>query len=146
MRIAIWHNLPSGGAKRALYDQVRGLLGRGHLIQSWCPPTADQGYLPLGDLIPEHVIPLEWPQPREGGLWNRVVEPYREVVTQLRAMERHCRDCAQQINGSGFDVLFANACRFFRVTPIARFTDPPKVLYLPEPFRWLYEALPELPW
>ena len=59
MRIAVWHNLPSGGAKRALHDQVRGLVGRGHVVESWCPPTADQEFLSIGQLVPEHVVPLE---------------------------------------------------------------------------------------
>ena len=61
MRIAVWHNLPSGGGKRALHDHVRGLLGRGHTIEAWCPSTADPDYLPLSELIPEHVLPLAWP-------------------------------------------------------------------------------------
>jgi hypothetical protein len=30
MKIAVWHNLGSGGGKRALYDHVVGLLARGH--------------------------------------------------------------------------------------------------------------------
>src|SRR6476660_8489805 len=60
MRIAIWHNLPSGGGKRALYNQIRGFLKRGHEVESWCPPTADQKYFPFGEIIPEHVMPLDW--------------------------------------------------------------------------------------
>src|SRR5215470_20410336 len=60
VRIAIWHNLPSGGGKRALYNQIQGFLKRGHTVESWCPSTADQTYLPLGDLVPEHVVPLTW--------------------------------------------------------------------------------------
>ncbi|MHB1599044.1 MAG: hypothetical protein ACYCXY_09175 [Acidimicrobiales bacterium] len=58
MRIAVWHNLPSGGGKRALYDQIRGLLELGHYVESWCPPSADQSFLPLGDLVTEHVVDL----------------------------------------------------------------------------------------
>src|SRR5437762_979139 len=146
MRIAIWHNLPSGGARRALHDQIRGLLERGHVLESWCPPTADQTWLPIGDLIPEHVVPLVWTSSERNDPWNRIVGSYREVVSHRRAMEEHCKACAQQINEGGFDVLFAGACRFLRVTPIARFIRAPKVLYLQEPFRWLYEALPQLPW
>src|SRR6266446_7167318 len=46
VKIAVWHNLPSGGGKRALYYHVRGLVERGHTVESWCPPTADQSYLP----------------------------------------------------------------------------------------------------
>jgi hypothetical protein len=75
-----------------------------------------------------------------------MIGPYREIVSDLREMEKHCRACAEQINDAGFDLLFAGACRFFRVTPMARFTRLPKVLYLQEPFRWLYETLPKLPW
>ena len=37
MRIAVWHNLLSGGAKRALHDHVRGLVMRGHHVESWSP-------------------------------------------------------------------------------------------------------------
>jgi hypothetical protein len=33
MHIAIWHNLPGGGGKRALFDQVRSLAARGHRVR-----------------------------------------------------------------------------------------------------------------
>jgi glycosyltransferase involved in cell wall biosynthesis len=51
-----------------------------------------------------------------------------------------------EINRGGFDVLFANACVFFRVTSIAKHVQIPSAIYLGEPYRWLYEALPRLPW
>jgi hypothetical protein len=60
MKIAVWHNLPSGGGKRALYYHVKGLVERGHTVESWCPSTAAQSYLPLSELITEHIIPLSW--------------------------------------------------------------------------------------
>ena len=55
MNIAIWHNLPSGGGKRVLYDQVRGLVERGHTIEIWCPSTADQQFLPVKGLVKENI-------------------------------------------------------------------------------------------
>jgi glycosyltransferase involved in cell wall biosynthesis len=143
MRIAIWHNLPSGGAKRALYDHMRGLLERGHTLEAWCPPTADQSYLPLGNLIAEHIVPLEWPPRRRLG---DVLAMRLATVRSLDAMDRHCRRCADEINRGGFDLLFANSCQFFRATSIGRHVALPKVLYLQEPYRWLYEAMPRLPW
>ena len=63
MKIAVWHNLPSGGGKRSLYYHVKGLIERGHTVESWCPSTADRTYLPLDDLITEHIIPFNW-EPR----------------------------------------------------------------------------------
>jgi glycosyltransferase involved in cell wall biosynthesis len=143
MRIAIWHNLPSGGGKRALYDQVRGLLARGHHIEAWCPPTADQSYLPLADLIPEHVVPLAQPSRTD---WDRRLRVPAKIGLELAAMDDHCRNCAGIISSGEFDILLAHPCRSFRATAIGRFVRLPKVLYLQEPYRRLYEALPRLPW
>ena len=69
MKIAVWHNLPSGGGKRALYHHVKGLLERGHTLESWCPPTADQAYLTLSELIKENIVPLAQ-QPRKK--WGQI--------------------------------------------------------------------------
>lgn len=139
MKIAVWHNLPSGGGKRAMYDHVRGLVARGHTVEAWCPPTADREFLPLSSLIEEHVVDLAWP---EG---HSRLETWR-IERKLEAMEAHCKRCADEISEHGFDVLLANPCRFFRTSPIARYTRLPSVLYLQEPYRSLYEALPRLWW
>lgn len=148
MRIAIWHNLPSGGGKRALYDQVRGLLRRGHEIEAWCPPTADRGYLPLSDLIPEQVVPLRLKVHAEAGTsLLRKLHPLEwSARLQLQAMYTHSRHCAREIENKNFDVLFAASCVILHTPPIARFTKLPSIIYLQEPNRLLYEALPELPW
>jgi glycosyltransferase involved in cell wall biosynthesis len=143
MRIAVWHNLPSGGGKRALYDQVRGLLARGHHVEAWCPPTADQTYLPLGGLIAEHVVPLA---PTVRTDWDGRLRVPARVERRLAAMDAHCRTCAAAISAGGFDLLFAQSCLFFRATAIGRFAGLPKVLFQHEPFRSLYEAQPRLPW
>ena len=143
MRIAVWHNLPSGGGKRALYDHVNGLLKRGHTIEVWCPPTADSTYLPLSGMVREHVVDLAWPPPqRRIGKWQIPRWRYRLV----KVMDDHCKSCAEQITAGGFDILFANSCLLLRTTSIGRFSTIPSVLYLQEPYRWLYEALPRLPW
>lgn len=146
MRIAVWHNLPSGGGKRALFSHIRGLLQRGHHVESWCPSTASQTYLPLGDLIPEHILPLAWSPERDDTLYQRLVGPYQDMMANLRAIDRHCQQCAEEIEAGSFDLLLAGSCAMFRVPPIARHLRIPHVLYLQEPYRWLYEALPRLPW
>lgn len=146
MKIAVWHNLPSGGGKRALYYHLRGLVERGHTVEAWCPPTADVSYLPLSELLPECMEPFEWKSFEGRDPLTRLISPYRNIVGKLAAMDRHCRGCAEDINRGGYDVLFANSCQFFRTSSIGRHVKIPSVLYLQEPFRWLYEALPELPW
>lgn len=141
MKIAVWHNLPSGGGKRALYDHVRGLLERGHTVEAWCPPTADRSYLPLGELVKEHVVPLPWPA--DG---FHLTRSYGLMLDRIRLANQHCRQCAEEIDRGGFDLLLANSCVFFHTCSIAKYARVPAVLYLQEPYRPLYEASPRLPW
>jgi glycosyltransferase involved in cell wall biosynthesis len=142
MRIAVWHNLPSGGGKRALYDHVAGLVARGHTVEAWCPPTADRKYLPLSAIIPEHVVDLTLVR-------NSLSDKLGITLVQKRqiaAMDAHCRTCAEKINRGNFDILLANSCMFFGAASIGRFTKIPSVIYLGEPYRRLYEAMPRLWW
>ena len=145
MKIAVWHNLPSGGGKRALYDHVRGLVERGHEVEAWCPPTADQDYFPLGNLIHETIIPLDF-DPGVSDNLQSIFPPKFRLIEYLKAMELHCEICAKEISTRGYDLLFANSCLAFRAPYIGRHVNLPKILYLQEPYRWLYEALPQLPW
>lgn len=146
MKIAVWHNLPSGGGKRALYYHVRGLLERGHTVESWCPPTADQTYLPLGELIAEHVVPVDWQPRAEKKLAARLTTLRLDPLTRIEALDRHCRRCAEEINAGGFDLLFANCSLYLAVTSIGRYVRLPKVIYLGEPTREFFEAMPEPLW
>ena len=145
MRIGVWHNLSSGGAKRALYDQVEGLKSRGYELEAWCPPTADRTFLPLSNIVTEHVVPLDHPgaAPWWGGGRRALL---KRSAPLRRALLDHSQLCAEQARASGCDVIFAATCQFFGAPAIARFTDRPSLLYLQEPHRWLYEANPEFPW
>ena len=147
MRIAVWHNLPSGGGKRALYDHVRGLVSRGHEIEAWCPPTADRSYLALSEIVPEHVIPLSGFEAKlQPALLRRLNEVRWNTWSQVRSMERHCRECARQMHAKSFDILFAASCILYHTPFIGRFVEIPSILYLQEPNRRFYEAQPELLW
>jgi glycosyltransferase involved in cell wall biosynthesis len=147
MRIAVWHNLPSGGAKRALYYHVRGLVERGHSVEAWCPATSDRNYLPLSELITEHVLPIHIDQKNKSATQTSLFGLYSGQLRLAKALDEHCRACAAQINGRGFDILFANTSFINSVSPIGRYVSTKKVLYLQEPGRGLYEAREDgLPW
>lgn len=140
MRIAVWHNLPSGGGKRALYNHVRGLVERGHTVEAWCPPTADPDFLPLAPMAREHVVDLAWQTPLR---WTDEWQVTLRIARSLAALDAHCRQCAAEIAQGGFDILFANSCHLVASPPIGRHATIPSVLYLQEPHRPLYEALPQ---
>lgn len=146
LKIGVWHNLPSGGGKRALYHHVRGLVERGYSVEIWSPETADRTYLPLDQLAPEHVLPLAWKAFPERGFIGRAAGLGVGFARNAQAMADHSARCAEQMTAWGADVLFANSCRFFGAPMIGRAWPKKKVLYLQEPTRGLYEARPEWPW
>lgn len=146
MKIAVWYNLPSGGAKRALYDHVKGLRDAGHTVEAWCPPTSDQTYWPIGDLVRQRIVPLGEVALKHPP-WRRIDEWHGFLFDKMRHMEKHSRACAEEIDAGNFDVLFANTCQFYAAPQIGRFIrETKKVLYLQEPFRAYYEAWPLWPW
>jgi glycosyltransferase involved in cell wall biosynthesis len=148
MRIAVWHNLPSGGGKRALYYHVRGLVERGHSVEAWCPSTSDRNYLPLSEFITEHVVPFDIPQRNKFVATRPLLrELHGDELRQAKALDQHCQRCAEEINRGDFDILFANSSVIHAVSSIGRYVKTKKVLYLQEPNRGLYEAGGDgLPW
>jgi len=140
MRIAVWHNLPSGGGKRALYYHVRGLIERGHSVEAWCPSTSDRNYLPLSELITEHVLPIDIGQKGKSVARSPLLGLHGDQLRRAKGLDEHCRQCADEINRRNFDILFANSSIIQAVSSIGRYVKAKKVLYLQEPNRWLYEA------
>ena len=147
MRIAVRHNLPSGGWQADVIRTRLRLVQRGHYVEAWRPPTASQTYLPLPPMIKEHIKPLNQLRERPQRYSSiRAFHRYKSTVFALNVMEEHCRTCVDEIETGSFDVIFANSCTVFRTSPIGRLTNLPSVLYLQEPYRWLFEALPTPPW
>jgi glycosyltransferase involved in cell wall biosynthesis len=146
MKIAVWHNLPSGGGKRALYYHVRGLVKRGHEVSCWSLDTADQSYLPLSEFAPERILPTDLKERTRTGLTAWLAPWYTAAVGRMQAFDEACKRCAEEINAGQFDLLFANGSIGYHVPFIMRHLRMKKVLYLQEPGRFLYEAWPILPW
>lgn len=143
MRIAVWHNLPSGGGKRALYDHVKGLKDRAHSIEVYCPDSAEVNYLGLRPFGHVHRFPLPAQGPRYA--WcNRFFAT--DSLRCLRQMLWHCQEAAEVINGSDCDVVFVNSCRFLYMSLLSLFLRKPCLIYLGEPYRHYHEAMPDNPW
>jgi glycosyltransferase involved in cell wall biosynthesis len=147
LRIAVWHHLPPGGAKRALFDQVRGLRDLGHQLEAWCPPSVAGGPMSISDFAPEHVVSLGAGSMGRTSAWIfETVGADTAVLKRIAALDDHCRRVADAISQGKFDVVFAASCQWLSVPPLGRYVDAPSVFYLQEPFRRLYEAQPALPW
>ena len=141
MRIAIWHNLPSGGGKRALYNHVKALQERGHYLEAWTTDLKME-YLPLKELIIEHQIPLLSNIEKA----SKTKSPIRRTHQIIKALKEHCAICVEEMEKKGFDLILANSCVYSYMSFISLFSSIPAAIYLGEPFRLLYEAFPVNVW
>lgn len=145
MKIAVWHNLTTGGSVRALHDHIKGLAARGHWLELWTNPGTDLACLNVGSYIKKvHVVPLE--RQEKPSFWGKVASFFFEPDFNIKAMQEHSRTCAAQIGAGGFDVLFANTCQHFAVPFISQYATVPCAVYLGEPYRTFYEAMPVQKW
>jgi glycosyltransferase involved in cell wall biosynthesis len=140
MKIAVWYNLPSGGGKRSLYNHVKMLLELGHTVEVWTTDIAIQhNYLSLHELCPEHILPVAEkikPFTNSRFAWRQI----RSTNRKIQIMKAHCEECATQIHAGDFDVCFVNPCCLFYMSFMGLYLKMPKVMYLQEPNRLLYET------
>lgn len=142
LRIGVYHDLPSGGAKRALYQQVRGLVERGHLITVYLPSTADERFLPLSE-IAHRVRPIARPaQPDRERALTGVPSPWTAVrwLRYLGTIRRSEREIARIVNADGNDVVLVAPSQFTQAPWVLRWLRTPSLYYCQEPMRAAYEA------
>lgn len=128
MKLALYHNLPSGGALRVLEAWLR-LSTAGHDVELFLPETANDDFVPLkGYASRTHRFPA--PEVR-GKLGN---------FTQLSAISRMGRQIARRIDAGGFDVVFACASQLTQAPEILPYLRTPSLYYAPEHNRSIYDA------
>lgn len=145
LKIAVWHNLSTGGGKRSLHTHVRGLLERGHPLSAWTL-SERHDYLPLSELVPERIVSPGWRPHTARSPGGRVYGAYHNRIARLHAIRDASRRCAAEIDEGGFDVAFVHGDEVYGMPFILRHLRTPSVVYLHEPFRSFYEASPVLPW
>ena len=145
MKIAVWHNLHSGGGSRALQYHVQGLISAGHEVEIWADAPDADGFMKLPPEVKLHQVPLKYTE-KQPSLREKLSSLFFKKDLNMISMEKHCQQCANEINQGNFDVLFANSCHYYGVPFIGQFVKIPKILYLGEPNRYLYEAMPEQIW
>ena len=131
MRIALYHNLPSGGAKRAVYEWVRRLAAE-HTIDVYSLTTADHAFCDIRPFASKHKV-YEFSTRRllqsPFGRLNQM-----ERWQDLGDLNKLHQKIAKEINAGEYDVFFANPCSFTFVPAILQYIEIPSVYYLHEPF------------
>lgn len=114
MRIAVVHNLPPGGQKRALDYQIK-LLSRNHKVDIYSPSDFSYKYPPH---FPSSVISIYFSLP----------DVYKLM--------------AEKIDKKKYDVVYIQPCFLTQAPYVLRYLKTPTVYYCPEPRREFYETIP----
>lgn len=137
LRIAVYHDLPSGGAKRTVQAQVRELVRRGHEVACFVTSTAEEGFLPLTDVA--HAVrtfPVPPPPDREKTLAGR---PSVADLVRWYAVYRGIRGAAERtaaaVAAEGFDALLVHPSQFTQAPHVLRHSPVPTVYYCHEVLR-----------
>ena len=131
MKIAVFHNIPSGGAKRALFEWIHRLTGE-HTLDVYSLSTADHSFCDVRPFASQHRV-FEF-SPRS--LFKRPFGRLNQFQRwrDLGDLKQLNRRIAEQINQGGYDVVFANTCIYTFIPALLQYIRVPSVYYLHEPF------------
>ena len=138
MKIAVFHNLPTGGAKRALHGHVKYLTKSGHSVEVFVPSTADESYLPLKSVANKvSTFPVK---STFAGLAYSAIKyvPYMKarMSVSLRDLENTQENIARTINDGDCDVVLCEQDQFIASPFILRYLEKPTVYYCQQPRRY----------
>jgi glycosyltransferase involved in cell wall biosynthesis len=131
MNVAIFHNLPSGGAKRALYNFSKYLGKSGHIVEAFVPSTADESFLPLQEVV------------RGVNVFNVTSTISGLISSMLRHfpiyfaadLERTERNIAENINSRDFDVVLCEQDLYTLSPFLLKYIKKPTIYYCQQPAR-----------
>ncbi|MFQ5472116.1 MAG: glycosyltransferase family 4 protein, partial [Dehalococcoidia bacterium] len=127
----VYHNQPSGGARRALYELGRN-LSRNHEIDVYTLETADERFLSSGDFARKvEVRPFKRRSPLRFGLYLNEIREHLD----LGDLEGVCRSIASEIDSQLYDVVLVDACRFTQAPSVLAYLSTPTAYYCHEPPR-----------
>lgn len=133
MRIAVFHNLPFGGARRVMVEQVNRL---GSMVRSVYTLGAETDPDFGRDLA---IRRFRFARSR------LLKKPFGRVNGAIRTADLMrltwwSRRVASAMDDEGCDVVFIHNCAISQTPPVLRFLKTPAVYYCQEPFRAMLEA------
>jgi glycosyltransferase involved in cell wall biosynthesis len=144
MKIAIYHNLLSGGAKRALYEFSSRLCSR-HQLDVFTLTSSNHDFADIRPFANQYrQYPFE-----TGELYRSPLGRLNQIVRirDLARIEQLSRRIAQDIDSGGYDVAFVHPCLLENIPSVLHFLQKtPSVFFCQEPLRLLYEEMPARPY
>lgn len=136
MRLAVYHNLPTGGAKRAAWEYCKRLKAQGHQLHLFGPENPEDPFLSLKPFMDSVTL---FPFSYKAGAGPFFQKTWGFLSFLIR-LERLNQEIARNINEGNFDAGLIFHCRYSQNPGILPYLRGPYAYYLPEPMREAYEA------
>ena len=135
MKIAVFHNLPSGGAKRALYGLVDYLVKSGNSVDAYVPSTANENFLPLKNIV-NNLNLFKVKKTFEGSIYStfKYVPPFIKTIS-LRDLENTEKEIDETINKGDYDVVLTEQDQYTLSPFLLKYIEKSTVYYCPQPTR-----------
>ena len=144
MRIALFFNVPSGGAKRTIYEAIKRLSTR-HQIDVFTFTTANHEFADIRPYVQDYHIFEYHPSRLLSSPFGRLNNALR--MLDIRRMDKQSKEVAQKISNDTYDVVYVQPCQITQ-SPflLHHLHTTPTVYYLQEPPRAIYETKPIRPY
>jgi glycosyltransferase involved in cell wall biosynthesis len=137
MKLAVYHNQPSGGARRALHELGKQ-LSRRHRLDVYTLETGDESSLSSRDFATElTVLPYRLRRPIRLGLYLNDVRRLLDLWT----LEDVSREAAARIDAVGYDAALVDACQFVLAPSVLNYLATPSAYYCHHPPRRFIDSI-----
>lgn len=143
LRIAVFHNLHSGGAKRVTAEHLRR-LSVNHDVVLFTLNTADLAFADSAGSTVETVVTEYSPMAYLGSPFGRL-NPF-VGMHNVKRMDAVCRQAAGRIDAGQFDVVLAHPCQVTQAPLVLNWLQTPALYYCHELPRRVYEPEVQRPY
>jgi len=134
MRIAFFHELPFGGARRAVSEYSRALRKLGNLCDLYyVDEVEDKETRAFFDNVYFYNF---LPRKYSGNNW--ISRVYKDTVELIKLRSLHAK-IAEEIDSKVYDLAFVHPSKFTQAPFILRFLRIKKIYYCEEPLRLVYD-------
>ncbi len=134
MKIAVFHNLPSGGAKRALHEWLKRMHDK-HNFDLYTYSVTNEDYLDVRPFMKNVFVFGK-------NMSNSTGYSLFKKIRLLFDLNRLNKKMIDKIDGNNYDLVFVNHCAFIQSPLILRCSKTPTLYFCQEPFRRVYEPRP----
>ena len=136
MKIAVYHNLPSGGGKRALFEMVKNMSGS-HELDVFTTSSAEHDFCNIRPYVRKHRIYPFKPMILLKSPLGRVNAAIRTIdLFRLEALQHQI---AIAIDEQNYDLVFVHNCLYSQAPGIIRYLKIKSIYYCGEPPRGFTE-------